>query len=76
MYVEREMRVKLAALSKIVFGAPSAYMRMLDKGTYVPKVNSAGEKLYMEKKWHTPESLLTLMQDLAKQIEDARVRKI
>lgn len=76
MYVEREMREKLAALSKLVLGAPSAYMRALDKGVFMPVFNQNGKKLYSEKKWFTPETLLTRLQDLQKQKEEVLVKKI
>lgn len=76
MYVEREMRVKLAALSKLVLGAPSAYMRMLDRGVLVPYFNETGKKIYSEVKWYTPETLLVRLQDLQKSIEESKVRKV
>lgn len=79
MYVERETREKFNALSKIVWGSPSHWMKYLTNGIIIPSEAvhpRSGAPVSSERRWHTEESLYELMQTMHKYMQESLIKKI
>lgn len=86
-YVDRETRERLNNLSKHVWGAPSAWMKFLDRGIVVEPNEeekaavflidgkSSGPP-YKVKRHYTVETIEALMLDLLKKIQDTNTKKV
>lgn len=78
-YVDREVRTRLNALSKQVWGAPSAWMKYLDSGIVVPSTEvhpRTKRPKTSERKWYTEETIELLMLELLQKMQDANVKKV
>lgn len=78
-YIDREVRARLNALSKQVWGAPSAWMKYLDRGILVPgqiKCPRTGAPATSERKWYTIGAIEVLMLDLLKKMQETSIKKV